>query len=246
MKKHLFAVILTLTAAGTVSAADGWAGGYIGLSFGQGNADSSQAAALGGSWSIESSALQTLVTDSLSRSYDADGDSWGIQGGYDWDVGGGKAIFGLVLDYNDFSARQVDTTSAASGSLSYTIVQGLEVKDSVSLRARLGYGGSRVMPYLSAGYATTDFDVATGLASNGGYAKAGGKSESLSGAVWGGGIEFKFNDNWSGQLEYLDYGDGDVSYVLDYLPGSTFPGYSESISQEINLDTVRFSLNYRF
>lgn len=246
MQKQLLACVLALTAAGTAVAGDSWQGGYVGLSVGQSNADSSQAATLGSNWTSEPAALQTLVTDSLSRSYDADGDSFGIQAGYDWSVGGGKAIFGLVLDYNDFSAKQIDTTSAASGSLSYTIVQGLEVMDSFSLRARLGYGGERVMPYISAGYATTDFDVATGLASNGGYAKAGGKSESLSGAVWGAGIEFKFNDNWSGQLEYLDYGDGDVSYVLDYLPGSTFPGYSETISQEIGLDTIRFSLNYRF
>lgn len=248
MKKRIMAsfLALALAFAGTAAASDGWTGGYVGLSFGQTNADSSQKATLGGNWSIESTALQTLVTDSLSRGYGADGNSWGVQGGYDWSVGS-NAVFGIALDYQDLNAKQVDTTTATySVSLNYTIAQGVEVKDSVSVRARLGYGGERVMPYVSLGYASTDVDYATGLASNGGYAKAGGASKNLSGAVWGAGIEFKFNDNWSGQLDYLNYSNDSVDYVLDYLPGSTFPGYSETIRQELDLDAIRFSVNYRF
>lgn len=244
MQKQLLVGIMALTAAGTAAADDTWTGAYVGLSVGQTNADSSQAATLGGNWSVETPALRTRVTDSLSRSFDANGTSWGVQGGYDWGFAN-KAVFGLVLDYNDFNAKQIDTTSSV-GSPNYTIVQGLDVKDSYSLRSRLGYGGKRVMPYVSLGYASTKVEFATGLASSGSYAKAGGATDRFSGTVWGAGLEFKFNDNWSGQLEYLDYAGGDVDYVLAYLPGSTFPGYSETIDQEFDLDSIRFSLNYRF
>ena len=62
MKKRIMASFMALAFAGTAAANDGWTGGYVGLSFGQTNADSSQKATLGGNWSIESTALQTLVT----------------------------------------------------------------------------------------------------------------------------------------------------------------------------------------
>ena len=40
----------------------------------------------------------------------------------------------------------------------------------------------------------------------------------------------------------------DLRYDTDYLPGSTFtsPAYLESVRQDVDFDTFRISLDYRF
>ncbi|WP_297800488.1 outer membrane beta-barrel protein [Arenimonas sp. GDDSR-1] len=250
MLKRAILTSMLLAAAGTASAADSWSGWYAGFNAGQGSGDADASAALSGNWSVETVATQTAVLDALSGKVDGSGTSWGLFAGYDHDFDNGF-VLGIEAEYGDFGANGDDVRSVlATGSgLEYTVGQGFDAGDSYSIRPRFGYAGDQVMVYLTAGWAWTDVDFATVLTETGldnGYAKIGGASKSLSQTVLGAGLEFRFGGNWSGRLEYLRYDGGDVTYDLDYAPGSTFPNYGETVTQEFQADVIRFGLAYRF
>ncbi|MFZ9311304.1 MAG: outer membrane protein [Arenimonas sp.] len=246
-------IILTgslLAAAGGAVASDSWTGWYAGVNVGQGSLDAQSSAALSGSWSSESAATQTAVLDALSGEYDGSGTSWGLFAGYDHDFDNGF-VLGIEAEYGDHGANGEDVQSVAdtSSALEYTVGQVFEAGDSYSIRPRFGYAGEQVMAYVTAGWAWTDVDFATALTETGldnGYAKLGGASKSFSQTVFGAGLEFRFGGNWSGRLEYLRYNGGDVTYDLEYVPGSTFPGYGETITQDFDADVIRLGLAYRF
>lgn len=250
MLKRMILASMLLAGTGTAAASDSWTGWYAGFNGGQASADSSALATLSGNWSVESAATQAAALEALSGNADGSGTSWGLFAGYDHDFDNGL-VLGIEAEYGDLGANGdgVQSVDDTSSNLVYTVGQGLDVGTSYSIRPRFGYAGEQMMVYVTAGWAWTDVDFATVLTETGldnGYAKVGGASKSFSQTVFGAGLEFRFGGNWSGRLEYLRYNGGDVTYDLVYAPGSTFPGYGETITQEFDADVIRLGLAYRF
>ena len=250
MLKRMILASMMLAGTGAASASGSWTGGYAGFDAGQGSGDADATATLSGNWSGESAATQTAVLDALSGKVDGSGTSWSLFAGYDHNFDNGF-VLGIEAEYGDFAANGDDVRSVAStgSGLAYTVGQAFDAGDSYSIRPRFGFASDNVMVYLTAGWAWTDVDFATVLTETGldnGYAKIGGASKNFGQTVLGAGLEFRFGGNWSGRLEYLSYDGGDVTYDLDYAPGSTFPGYGETVTQEFQADVIRLGLAYRF
>jgi outer membrane immunogenic protein len=62
----------------------------------------------------------------------------------------------------------------------------------------------------------------------------------VSGLVWGGGLEIPFSSNWLGRIEYLQYDFGTLSTSLG--TGAT----ATSFQAKDRVDVVRGGLSYKF
>lgn len=250
MFKQTILTSMLLAITGAASAADSWTGWYVGADIGQGSGDADASAVLSGSWASESATTQAAAIDALSGAADGNGTAWALFAGYNYDFDNGF-VLGIEVELGDLGASGDDVRSASdtSSGLEYTVSQSFDAGDSYAIRPRFGYASKQVMFYVTAGWAWTDVDFATTLNETGldnGYAKIGGASPNFSQFVYGGGLEFRFGGNWSGRLEYLSYDGNDVTYDLTYAPGSSFPGYGESVTQDFDADVIRIGLAYRF
>jgi outer membrane immunogenic protein len=250
MIKRLSILIAASLLSTSAFAADGWTGWYVGANAGHGSAESDTRVTLGGQWSGESAALRDEVVAQMSDDLDASGGAYGLQFGYNHDFGG--FVLGGELDYSQLNIDDSSVTGPLATtvfpSLSYTTVNAVELNDQISLRVKLGYAADRHFFYATAGATRVDVDAASGIASNGGYAKAGGASDRLDGTQYGVGYEFDFGNQWSIRGEYLRTNLDDIRYDTVYLPGSSFvdPAYTESVRQDVDFDTIRIGVNYRF
>lgn len=66
-------------------------------------------------------------------------------------------------------------------------------------------------------------------------------SGDLSGAVYGGGLEWAWNRNWSTKIEYLHFDLGKVSTT-----GVDSIGVQRTFARDLAMDTVKLGINYRF
>ena len=180
-----------------------------------------------------------------------DGSAFGLLFGYDHQFANGF-VLGAELDYasldiSDSRATGLQPTPSAP-TLSYDFANTIELDDKWSLRARFGYASGRHLFFASAGWVQVDATASASVASNGGYLKLGRQSGTLDGFEWGLGYAFDFGNQWSLRGEYLMTDLDDLRYDTDYLPGSTFtsPAYLESVRQDVDFDTFRISLDYRF
>lgn len=229
-----------------VQAGETWTGGHAGLLLGAARSEATATASLGGNWSVESPSLRAAVTGGLSGDTSADGIVAGVLAGYDTQLDNGLVI-GIEVEVGDMGADETDTRRATSGSLSYTIRQGVELGTTYALRPRLGYALDNAQLYATLGWASTEVDAHTSLREAGnGYHKAGSVSDNLEQWLWGLGAEFRLTTAWSARLEFLHYEGDDVAYGLGYMPGSTFPGYTERVTQDIETDVLRAGASYRF
>jgi hypothetical protein len=55
--------------------------------------------------------------------------------------------------------------------------------------------------FVTGGWSQVDAEAVATVASNGGYLKAGRRSDTLDGSVWGAGYEFDFGNRWSLRAE---------------------------------------------
>jgi outer membrane immunogenic protein len=137
---------------------------------------------------------------------DVEGGIGGLHGGYNYVTG--AMLIGIEGDYSwsdvsyERSENILGTDVDYSGSLSYF----------ASVRARLGWlYGSRTLFYATAGYSWSEIEVeisASGLGS-------ANESLDLSGAVLGGGVEYKFSNAFSARLEGLHYWGGNEDELGD-------------------------------
>jgi opacity protein-like surface antigen len=252
MFKKLGLIIAACLASGTAFAGDGnWTGWYIGAHGASTDNESSQAVSLGGEWADESAALRDFVTNNWSTELDAGGSAFGVQLGFDHQFDN-NLVLGIEADYSWMNGDDVratpQTATTPFPSLTYAFSNAVEVSNQWSLRPRLGVAFDDNLLYVTAGWTSVDVDAAAAIASNGGYLKAGGTSESLNGTVWGAGWEIKFADHWSARLEYLHRNVDDYEFDTVYLPGSTFqnPVYSESFRGDLDSSEIRIGVNYRF
>jgi opacity protein-like surface antigen len=54
------------------------------------------------------------------------------------------------------------------------------------------------------------------------------------------------DEKWSLRVEYLRTDLGDMTFDTGYRAGSTFPGYSENVRQDLTLQTVQLGVSYKF
>lgn len=194
-----------------------WTGGYVGANINYGQAELEAAGGLG----------DFLSDEGLSRTLaEPDGTSAAIRAGYDWQAG--RGVFGLGAEYNvgkyegGLSGDYGDAIDFLEGSLD------IEVKNAATIFARAGYlVNENFLAYGLLGYTRAKAEVTASLE---GETERG--SETLSGATFGVGGEYKFNSRWSAYAEYAytDFGD------LDDTDGLL----------ETNLSQVKFGANFRF
>lgn len=134
---------------------------------------------------------------------DLDGGLGGIHGGYNYTAG--QFLIGIEGDYtwSDISFEETENilgfNVTASASLDYL----------ASIRARLGWlYGSNTLLYATAGYSWSELEAKVTIS---GVGSASGSLD-LDGAVLGGGIEYKFSNNFSARLEGLHYWAGNNDF----------------------------------
>lgn len=250
MHKRLCVLIAAALLSPAAFAADG-TGWYAGIDLGRTDGDSAAKVALGDAWTTEAPTLVTHVTDQWSNDLSPSGAAYGLHVGYDHVFDGGF-LLGGELDYSQHNADDRKFIDGASNpynaSLDYDTTNQAEINHQYSLRAKFGYANGPHMAYVTAGPTRVSADFAAEITSTGGYHKRGTASETLSGLQWGAGYEYGFNEHWSGRIEYLRTNLGKVHYDTAYVAGSTFtsPVYSERFSQDLDFDTLRIGVNYRF
>ena len=248
--KRLSLLALALALSAPASATD-WTGWYVGGHAGYADADAEPRVTLGDAWASESAALRDEVTGRLSNDLQPSGAAYGLHVGYDHAFASGF-LLGGELEYThlglDESRTDGPRPTTAFPSLSYATVNAVEVNNALALRGKFGYANGRNAFYGIIGVARVDVEAAAGIASNGGYAKAGGTSGSEDALLYGVGYAYDFGNDWTLRAELVRTDAGKVEFDTNYLPGSAFvlPAYSESFKQDIRYDTLRLGLSYRF
>lgn len=163
-------------------------------------------------------------TNGLAGAVDLDLDGFfgGGQVGYNFVFGNGLLV-GVEADY---SFAEID--GSALGFNATTV--SMDINSMASVRARLGYTMDRFLPYVTAGWAWADVDR---------YNSFTGQtlSENFDGFTVGAGVEYAINMNWSAGLEYRYTDFGNATFVANN-------GFNSDV--DLDLHTVRFSVNYRF
>ena len=247
---HALLLICFASPAAPAAAGD-WTGWYAGAHLGHGSGDADSVVGLGGAWSTETQALQDEVAADWSTRLDPGGGAYGLQLGYNHQFAGGF-VLGAELDWStlgiDDSRRTGLQPTATVPSLSYDFSNAVELDDRLALKARLGFASGRHLWFASVGWVQVDARASAAVASNGNYLKAGGRSGTIDGTEWGLGYEFDLGNRWTLRGEYLMTDLDPIRFDTDYLPGSSFtsPAYLESVRQDVDFDTFRLALNFRF
>lgn len=227
-----------------------WTGPYIGVHAGYSGTKLDSAVTLGGQWASESTSLQNDVATNWSAKQSLDDMNFGAQVGYNYDAGG--AVVGLEADFSILNGADVvsrgPVPATATPSLTYTYGNRLDPKHQFSVKAKLGAPMGNTLIYAHGGWAWTRAEIGAEVLSNGGYSKEARLTETFDGFTVGAGIEHKFSPGVSARIEYAYTDQGDVTYVTDYRPGSSFvtPAYTETFTQDLRSHAVRLGINFHF
>jgi len=176
----------------------------------------------------------------------------GGQVGCNWQSG--LFVYGLE---GDIDAHHWETTRTIGGVLPDLFVPGdtfsLSSRWQASARVRIGYAWDRTLLYATGGVAFTNVKSSTNWTAVGGFpATVTSDNATLVGGTVGGGLEYAFNNNWSGGIEgrYTWYDNhifntGALSTV-GFPPGGPFTFAPTSQSIKVETAEVLFKLNYKF
>jgi outer membrane immunogenic protein len=250
LKTGLLALVAGIASSGVASAED-WSGFYVGGDLGYSSGDASSKVDLSGQWTIESTALQSGVRNLWSTDLEPDGTSFGVHAGINHQLSNNVVFGGEVgYEYMDVSASRLSpqTATPAGPSPTYAPGNSVEAKGAFSARAKLGYSFENLLGYVTLGYSTVDVDASAEVISNGGYTKKGVGSDWVGGLSYGLGAEFKLSEAWSMRGEYQRVELDEISFATAYRAGSTFvtPPYNETVTQDLELNTIRIGVNYNF
>jgi len=212
-----------------------WTGFYVGTHFGWGWGDGNRLRDLDG-----------YTGASFFGAGDTEGSLVGLQIGYNLQfqrvVAGIEADFGLsgvtgAAQFPAFVGARAVSDSAAS----------VDMDRYATITGRLGFlAGDSVLLYAKAGWGWAHANVSfiDSDSNNGGTLIAGiERSGNLSGAVWGGGVEYAFSRWFSMKVEYLHFDLGDTlthTALRDDLANFRFAHDIKDI------DTVKVGFNIRF
>jgi outer membrane immunogenic protein len=252
MFKRLSVLVLaSLVSTGAFAAEGDWSGWHVGVTAGHASGDSEAKVGLSGAWASESPALRDFVSNTWSDELSPSGTAFGVNFGYDHQFAN-NLILGAELDYSTLNADDSRNTGPQPTppfpSLSYNFGNSVDVDNQLSLRGKLGVAIDRHQLYATAGWTQVDTEFTAEVLSNGNYSKLGRKSEKLDGIQWGVGYAFDFGNQWSLRAEYLRTDVDDTDYTTAYRPGSAFlsPAYIETVNQDLDYDTFRVGVDYRF
>ncbi len=227
-----------------------WAGPYVGATLGYGFGHSGADARLGGQWATESQALQDFMKRDLEDGLSPKGAVIGLRAGYNLQTPKDFVYGGEVeLNVDDVKDEKKHTDSPASfPSLSYAVVSGLDVKQSLALQGRFGVARGPNLFYASGGWSWARAEMVAEILSNGNYSKEARTTKTLNGPTLGVGVEHKYSDRFSVRAEYRYTDYGKVRFDTDYRPGSSFasPAYTESMKRDLSLSEFRIGATYHF
>lgn len=173
-----------------------------------------------------------------------DGAYIGINGGYGWSdarptepeggFGGGQIGYNWQRDRIVFGLEG-DFQGAGISGRAYTFDGDTARSDMnwfSTVRGRLGFASGPWLLYATGGLAVADVDHRANLE---GQSFRG--NDTLTGYAVGGGLEWKFSQNWSAKAEYLYLGLGDSKLTADN---------GDFVRINNDVQTVRVGLNYHF
>jgi outer membrane immunogenic protein len=182
----------------------------------------------------------------------------GGQIGYNWQFG--ALVTGLETDIQGLSGLNATdavtkTTVIRGVAVSSTETATMDTRFLGTARGRLGFLATPTLfVYGTGGLAYGDVDASISLLQVGTIprgigAGTGSLSEMRAGWTAGGGVEWKFAQNWSAKLEYLHYDLGTVGGV--WSPTSSLPPlasvYQTNVSSaRFDGDLVRAGVNFHF
>jgi outer membrane immunogenic protein len=191
----------------------------------------------------------------LNDSLDPNAVTGAIRAGYNWQVG--TVFYGLASDLSWFNLsgmRQFSATytvvsqsNAGRSSNSYTVGTSFASNSLFTLRGRLGFTETNVLPYMTGGLALTDFRMADTYTDNFGAPGAFGSasnSDQRTGWTIGAGLEWAVNDRWYVKAEYL-------LVDLGRIAASSIPGFAGNpngigASSDLTLHVARGGVNFKF
>ncbi len=268
MKGHLLIAAALLTAASVpAQAADiatpapvftrapvmesvyGWTGPYFGLNAGGARGDSEVSTttvfSAVGDVNITASSVSAIAAAG-ARTINPTGFTGGGQLGYNWQFGS-IIVLGLEADLEYFGLKGSSTVTTAT----FTISQSVKTDWLATLRPRAGF---LILPgtlfYVTGGIAFTN------LQGNFAFSDIFTATESATftstklGWTIGGGIEWAIWGSWSAKAEYLFASFPAATVTSTNLTAATPPGAFPSNvfthSADLDVNVVRFGLNYRF
>ncbi|MDR6759217.1 opacity protein-like surface antigen [Mycoplana sp. BE70] len=229
------------TAAASTATTPTWSGCYLGANagYGRAEADATDTPYREGPYAGMGVFWNDGFYDRIST--DDGGLAGGVEAGCDrqFDLGGTALVLGGVLD---FSLMNLGATgnSAISSNTRATF----DMDWAASARLRAGVAASDVLFYVTGGYALANVDVRAFSTptppTSGEMDVSGGGTEG--GWVAGGGVEWRFQPNWSVGLEYLHYDFGTLTATgAATFPPDAFPRFEN----DVTFDTVRIGLKWR-
>jgi outer membrane immunogenic protein len=214
-----------------------WTGFYVGLNAGYawGNSDP---------FLISSVFTTVAPVSTLSPS----GFIGGGQVGYNFQTE--SWVFGGELDFSGLNARAESSVSPFFSGKNSRISFSSRYDWLFTARMRAGVALAQSwLMYVTGGLAVTHVrdtvtctDLAIGACEPGPVSTGGtwSSSQTLTGGVIGGGVEYAFSPNWSSKFEYL------FAKFSDTTPTSTVTGAFPLFSFHHDLNIVRFGINYKF
>ncbi len=153
---------------------------------------------------------------------DLDGFFGGGQVGYNFVFGSGL-LLGVEAD---FSFADIDGSAVGFNNTTVS----MDINSMASVRGRVGFAMDRFLPYVTAGWAWADTDRFNSFTGE-------TLSENFNGWTVGAGVQYAIDMNWSAGLEYRYTDFGNATFVANN-------GFNSDV--DLDLHTVRFTLNYRF
>ena len=155
-----------------------------------------------------------------SQNYNLEGGIVGGLVGYDYQIG--SFVLGLQGDYNwaDVSGRSgVINVTPNRGDTYFT-----RLTSYGDAKARLGYAAGPILLFLDGGFAFGTLQHRYDAALNGGAANSFSHNTGQVGWTIGGGVEYKFAQNWSAGIEYdyVDLGSSTIQYSATPANRSTW------------------------
>lgn len=203
-----------------VAPAFSWTGFYIGAvaGYGWGDADISPTGALAPLGAFRTKPDGWLAGGTVGYNYQQGNLVLGTEGEFYWSNLEGSA---------SFSGLGAAVTGTHSNNWTGT------------LSTRLGVAFDTILVYSKAGVAWANNDYTLNFAGLGGGTLS--TSETETGWLVGGGVEWAFARNWSAKIEgtYMDFGQRNYGF-------SALGGIPVSADIDAHVSTVKFGINYRF
>jgi len=166
--------------------------------------------------------------------HEPSGELLGVQMG--WSSSSGPMIFGIDGDIAYSSIEGEDTITL----MGYRSDVTHDINYLGTLRARLGLMAGPVLIYGTAGLAMADLDNKIVVSYNGQYIDSDEEKTWHTGWTAGAGLEFPITPNLSLGAEYLYIDMGKEKVTMN------IGGYPMTDKGDLNLDTFRFGIKYRF